>query len=58
MEMYQKSIECLNRNKAEFPLFKRFLEVSGSFPSPSELVGEGGRGPRGALPVVREDILV
>ena len=28
VEMYQKSVECLNRNKLESPQFKKFLEVS------------------------------
>ncbi len=27
VEMYQKSVECLSRNKTENPLFKKFLEV-------------------------------
>lgn len=26
--MYHKSVECLNRNKIESPLFKKFLDVS------------------------------
>ena len=28
VEMYQKAVECLNRNKSELPQFKKFLEVS------------------------------